>query len=83
MLDFKNPFLQRSKSGLIFYGCLLIILGLLLTSFLGVRMLPSKIGLLLLGVSGFLIAATIFIYYHGHRQTSEGQVREDGESHPY
>jgi len=83
LLDFKNPFLQRSKFLLILYGSLFLIVGLLLTAFVGLHMLNSRIGLLLLIVSGFLIGVTVFINYLMFSQLFKPiqvLIRETGET---
>ncbi|MBN1596305.1 sensor domain-containing diguanylate cyclase [candidate division FCPU426 bacterium] len=63
MFDLRNPFLQRSKFILILYGSLVLIVGLLLVVFVGIRMIGTRTGLLLLFISLLLIAVTVLINY--------------------
>jgi diguanylate cyclase (GGDEF)-like protein len=62
-LDLKNPFLQQSKFLLILYGSLILVVGLLFTTFVGLRTLDTQMGVVLSVVSIALIVLTIFINY--------------------
>jgi len=63
LLEFKNPFLQRSKFMFILYGSLVIIIGLVFTAFLGYRLLDTKLGIPLVAISLFLVVITVFTNY--------------------